>query len=82
MDTLQVFTDIGGALGIPAMLLIFWLYIMVQELRKQVDARERHFKDIEDRISNLENTIAKVAADTSYIRGMVEMAHVHKELDE
>lgn len=82
MDTLQVFTDIGGALGIPAMLLIFWLYIMVQELRKQVDERERHFKDIENEISDLKMNVAKVAADTSYIRGMVEMAHVHKELDE
>lgn len=65
MDKLKVFGDIGKVLGYPAMLLIFWLYIQVETLNKEM-------VEVKKESANMVVNLSNIRADVSYIRGVIE----------
>lgn len=65
MEHLSIFKDIGSAVGIPAMLLVFWMYNRIKDLEKRLNEGNIRFLEIERKL-------ASIAENVSFIRGKIE----------
>jgi uncharacterized protein YlxW (UPF0749 family) len=67
---------IGAAVGIPAALLIGWLFLQVRTNTKKIDelekARESDRKDQDSKLSEIYNKLNTLVSDVSFIRGRLE----------
>lgn len=61
----EIWTTVGGVLGTPAAIFIFWLYSKMNELANKVKILEQ-----ENRDSKM--TLSDIRADVSFIRGKME----------
>ena len=59
------FTELGSTLGVPALLIVFWLYIQVKDLKGKVKSLERDNE-------LLKNTLSDIRSDVSYIKRKLE----------
>ena len=59
------FTELGSTLGVPALLIVFWLYIQVKDLNGKVKSLERDNELLKD-------TLSDIRSDVSYIKGKLE----------
>lgn len=67
---------IGAAVGIPAALLIGWLFLSVRSNTKRIDAlekaREEDRKEQDSKLSEIYNKLNTLVSDVSFIRGRLE----------
>ena len=67
---------IGAAVGIPAALLIGWLFLQVRTNTKKIDelekARESDRKEQDAKLSEIYNKLNTLVSDVSFIRGRLE----------
>lgn len=67
---------IGAAVGIPAALLIGWLFLSVRSNTKRIDAleqaREADRKEQDSKLSEIYNKLNTLVSDVSFIRGRLE----------
>lgn len=67
---------IGAAVGIPAALLIGWLFLQVRTNTKKIDelekARESDRKEQDSKLSEIYNKLNTLVSDVSFIRGRLE----------
>lgn len=67
---------IGAAVGIPAALLIGWLFLQVRTNTKKIEelekARESDRKDQDSKLSEIYNKLNTLVSDVSFIRGRLE----------
>lgn len=61
----EIWTTVGGVLGTPAAIFLFWTYSKVKELANKVK-----FLEQENRKS--EQTLSDIRVDVSFIRGKIE----------
>ena len=61
----EIWTTVGGVLGTPAAIFLFWTYSKVNDLANKVK-----FLEQENRKS--EQTLADIRVDVSFIRGKME----------
>lgn len=65
IDLTQMYTTIGGVLGTPTAIFLFWMYSKVKELQTKV-------KILEKENSTLKSGLSDMRADVSFIRGVLE----------
>lgn len=67
---------IGAAVGIPAALLIGWLFLSVRSNTQRIDAlekaREADRKEQDSKLSEIYNKLNTLVSDVSFIRGRLE----------
>lgn len=67
---------IGAAVGIPAALLIGWLFLQVRTNTKKIEelekARESDRKEQDSKLSEIYNKLNTLVSDVSFIRGRLE----------
>lgn len=67
---------IGAAVGIPAALLIGWIFLSVRSNTKRIDAlekaREEDRKEQDSKLSEIYNKLNTLVSDVSFIRGRLE----------
>lgn len=61
----EIWTTVGGVLGTPAAIFLFWTYSKVNDLANKVK-----FLEQENRKS--EKTLSDIRVDVSFIRGKME----------
>lgn len=61
----EIWTTVGGVLGTPAAIFLFWLYSKMNDLANKVK-----FLEQENRESK--QTLSAIRADVSFIRGKME----------
>lgn len=75
-SVMESLNAIGGTVGIPAALLVGYLYLRVRQLGAEVDtlkkAREDDRKDADSKLSEIYNKLNALLSDVSYIRGKLE----------
>ena len=73
---ISALNDIGMAIGIPAALIIGWLFLNVKELKGRIEKleaeREADKKSLESELSKLYDKLNAVASDVSYIKGRMD----------
>ena len=77
METvISALNEIGMAVGIPAALLIGYLFLSVKDLRNRIDKledeRENDRKVYNDEMSKIYEKLNTVAQDVAYIKGKLE----------
>lgn len=76
METLSFFSTISENLGIPAMLLVFWLYTRVKDMGKDIETlKNQRISDSEKRAEELDRIYSKLnsmAEDVAWMRGRFE----------
>ena len=77
METaVEALNTIGAAVGIPAALLIGWIFVQVRANTKRIEelekARETDRKDADSKLSNIYTQLNTLVADVSFIRGRLE----------
>lgn len=72
----EALNTIGAAVGIPAALLIGWIFLQVRSNTKKIDelekARESDRKEQDSKLSEIYTKLNTLVADVSYIRGRLE----------
>ena len=72
----EAINTIGAAVGIPAALLIGWLFVQVRANTKKIEelekARETDRKDQDSKLSEIYSTLTNLATDIAFIRGRLE----------
>ena len=72
----EALNTIGAAVGIPAALLIGWIFLQVRSNTKKIDelekARESDRKDQDSKLSEIYTKLNTLVADVSFIRGRLE----------
>lgn len=72
----EALNTIGAAVGIPAALLIGWLFLSVRSNSQRIDAlekaRESDRKDQDSKLSEIYNKLNTLVSDVSFIRGRLE----------
>jgi len=67
---------IGAAVGIPAALLIGWIFLQVRTNTKKIEelekARESDRKEQDSKLSEIYNKLNTLVSDVSFIRGRLE----------
>ena len=75
----EALNTIGAAVGIPAALLIGWIFLQVRSNTKRIDAlekaREDDRKDQDSKLSEIYNKLNTLVSDVSFIRGRLENEH-------
>ena len=75
-SVISALNEIGMAVGIPAALLIGWLFLQVRTNTKKIDelekARESDRKVYNDEMSKIYEKLNTVAQDVAYIKGKLE----------
>lgn len=75
-SVVEALNTIGAAVGIPAALLIGWLFLQVRTNTKKIDelekARESDRKDQDSKLSEIYNKLNTLVSDVSFIRGRLE----------
>ena len=61
----ELWTKVGGVLGTPAAIFLFWMYIRMNDIANKVK-----FLEQENRESK--QTLSDIRADVSFIRGKME----------
>lgn len=77
METVvSALNEIGMAVGIPAALLIGYLFLSVKDLKNRIDKledeRENDRKVYNDEMSKIYEKLNTVAQDVAYIKGKLE----------
>lgn len=77
METVvSALNDIGMAIGIPAALLIGYLFLSVKDLKNRIDKledeRENDKKAHNEEMSKIYDKLNTVAQDVAYIKGKLE----------
>ena len=72
----EALNTIGAAVGIPAALLIGWIFLQVRSNTKKIEelekARESDRKDQDSKLSEIYNKLNTLVSDVSFIRGRLE----------
>lgn len=72
----EAINTIGAAVGIPAALLIGWLFVQVRANTKKIEelekARETDRKEADSKLSEIYTKLNTLVADVSFIRGRLE----------
>lgn len=72
----EALNTIGAAVGIPAALLIGWLFLSVRANSQRIDAlekaRESDRKEQDSKLSEIYTKLNTLVADVSFIRGRLE----------
>lgn len=72
----EALNTIGAAVGIPASLLIGWIFLQVRSNTKRIDAlekaREDDRKEQDSKLSEIYNKLNTLVSDVSFIRGRLE----------
>lgn len=72
----EALNTIGAAVGIPAALLIGWIFLQVRSNTKKIEelekARETDRKDQDSKLSEIYTKLNTLVADVSFIRGRLE----------
>lgn len=72
----EALNTIGAAVGIPAALLIGWLFLQVRTNTKKIEelekARESDRKEQDSKLSEIYNKLNTLVSDVSFIRGRLE----------
>lgn len=63
--TIQFFSQLGNSLGILATLVVFWLYIQINNYNKRIEK-------LEQENNLLKTTLSDIRADVAYIKGKLE----------
>ena len=67
---------IGAAVGIPAALLIGWIFLSVRSNTKRIDAlekaREEDRKEQDSKLAEIYTKLNTLVSDVSFIRGRLE----------
>ena len=75
-SVISALNEIGMAVGIPAALLIGWLFLSVRSNTQRIDAlekaREADRKDQDSKLSEIYNKLNTLVSDVSFIRGRLE----------
>lgn len=75
-SVVEALNTIGAAVGIPAALLIGWLFLQVRANTKKIEelekARESDRKDQDSKLSEIYNKLNTLVSDVSFIRGRLE----------
>lgn len=73
---MEALNTIGAAVGIPAALLIGWLFISVRRNTQKIEelekARENDRKEADSKLSEIYTKLNTLVADVSFIRGRME----------
>lgn len=77
METaVEALNTIGAAVGIPATLLIGWIFVQVRANTKRIEelekARETDRKEADSKLSEIYTKLNTLVADVSFIRGRLE----------
>lgn len=57
MEHLSIFTDIGNVAGIPAMLLVFWIYNKVKDLERRLGEGNTRFEKLESDLKQINTNL-------------------------
>lgn len=72
----EALNTIGAAVGIPAALLIGWLFVQTRSNTKKIEelekARETDRKEQDSKLSEIYNKLNTLVSDVSFIRGRLE----------
>ena len=72
----EALNTISAAVGIPAALLIGWLFVQVRANTKKIEelekARETDRKEADSKLSEIYNKLNTLVSDVSFIRGRLE----------
>lgn len=72
----EALNTIGAAVGIPAALLIGWLFLSVRSNTQRIEAlekaREADRKEQDSKLSEIYTKLNTLVADVSFIRGRLE----------
>ena len=75
-SVVEALNTIGAAVGIPAALLIGWLFLQVRTNTKKIEdlekAREADRKEQDSKLSEIYNKLNTLVSDVSFIRGRLE----------
>lgn len=75
-SVVEALNTIGAAVGIPAALLIGWLFLQVRANTKKIEelekAREADRKEQDSKLSEIYNKLNTLVSDVSFIRGRLE----------
>ena len=75
-SVMESLNAIGGTVGIPAALLVGYLFLRVKELGAEVEKlrteREADRRDADSKLSEIYNKLNALLSDVSYIRGKLE----------
>ena len=75
-SVVEALNTIGAAVGIPAALLIGWLFLSVRSNTKRIEelekAREADRKEQDSKLSEIYNKLNTLVSDVSFIRGRLE----------
>ena len=73
---MESLTAIANVVGLPACLLVGWLFMRVKQLGKEVETlkadREADRRDADSKLSEIYNKLNALLSDVSYIRGKLE----------
>lgn len=73
---MESLTAIANVAGVPAALLVGYLYLRVKQLGTEVEKlrteREADRKDADSKLSEIYNKLNALLSDVSYIRGKLE----------
>ena len=73
---MESLTAIANVAGVPAALLVGYLYLRVRQLGTEVEslkkARDDDRKDADSKLSEIYNKLNALLSDVSYIRGKLE----------
>lgn len=61
----EIWTTVGGVLGTPAAIFLFWMYTKVNDLANKVKFLEQENRDSK-------KTLSDIRSDVSFIRGKLE----------
>lgn len=61
----EIWTTVGGVLGTPAVIFLFWMYSKVNDLTNKV-------KFLEQENMESKQTLSDIRVDVSFIRGKME----------
>ena len=75
-SVMESLNAIGGTVGIPAALLVGYLFLRVRQLGNEVEKlrteREADRRDADSKLSEIYNKLNALLSDVSYIRGKLE----------
>ena len=75
-SVLESLNAIGNVVGIPAALLVGWLFMRVKQISSEVEKlrteRDADRRDADSKLSEIYSKLNSLASDVSFIRGKLE----------
>lgn len=73
---MESLNTIGGTVGIPAALLVGWLFMRVKQISSELESikksRDEDRRDADGKLSEIYAKLNSLASDVSFIRGKLE----------